>query len=156
MAKKSSAAAKEAAAAPKASAKGAGVKKTAVTKAATPKAETASKSGTPKAPVATAAKKAAAPKAAAPTAKKAAPKKAAGPKLSESQVGILKRIKDAGEAGYAIGQKVEERSITALSNHKLVKRGAKNKETGKHHYLLTKLGEKHTNSGEKTPANGGA
>ncbi|MDB5349260.1 MAG: hypothetical protein JWN86_507 [Planctomycetota bacterium] len=144
MAKKSSGTTKDAA--PKA--KKAAVKKTAVKAAAKPKAETASKSGTPKAAPA----KAAAPKAAT---KKAAPKKAAGPKLNERQVDFLNKIKAAGEAGYTMGLKAEERTLEALSTRKLVKRGAKNKETGKHPYSLTKLGEKHTGSaGTAAPAGG--
>ena len=144
MAKKSSGTTKDAATTKKAGKK-AGVKKTAVKKATKPKAETASKSGTPKA----APKKASAPKAAT---KKAAPKKAAGPKLTDRQVDFLKKIKEAPAPGFAMGQKAEERTLTALSERKLVKRGAKNKETGKHHYSLTKLGEKH--SGSSTPAGG--
>lgn len=151
MAKKSSDTTKDAATTKKAGAK-AGVKKTAVKKASAPKAETASKSGTPKATTKASATKAA-PKAAAT--KKAAPKKAAGPKLNDRQIDFLKKIKDAGEAGYAVGQKVEERTIEALGTRKLVKRGAKNKETGKHHYSLTKLGEKSLGTGgtpEKSPA----
>jgi hypothetical protein len=140
MAKKSSGGAKEAASTPKAGKKAA-VKKTAVKAAAKPKAETASKSGTPKA----AAKKAAPKAAAKTTTKKAAPKKAAGLKLSDLHVAFLKKIHGAGELGYAAG-KGEDRTIDALGNRKLVKRGKKNAATGKHHHHLTKLGEKHMGS----------
>ena len=148
MAKKSSESTKDAAGSAKAGTKKAGVKKTAVKAAPTKaKAETATKSGTPKA----AAKKAA-PKAAAT--KKAAPKKAA-PKLNDRQLELLKKVKDSGEVGYAVGQKVEQRTIDALKERKLLK-GAKNKETGKHHYQVTKAGEKHlggsSSAGTSTPS----
>jgi hypothetical protein len=116
-------------AAPKASAKKAAPKKAA--------AQTAAKTATPK-------KKAAAPKAAAPKAAAAAPKKKAAPlKLTDKQTEILKRIKDSGDNGYASAAKIEERTLEALKEKKLLKRGAKNKDTGKHHYTLTKTGEKH-------------
>ena len=152
MAKKSADTTKDAATATKAGAK-AGVKKTAVKKASKPKAETASKSGTPKA----SATKKSSPKAASPKAdaKKPAVKKAAGPKLNDRQVEFLKRIKDAGEPGYAVGPKIEQRTVDVLHGHKLLKRGAKNKETGQHHYMLTKLGEKHSGShGTSSPSTG--
>jgi hypothetical protein len=118
-------------AAPKASAKKAAPKKKAA-------AQTAAKTATPK-------KKAAAPKAAAPkAAAAAAPKKKAAPlKLTDKQTEILKRIKDSGDNGYASAAKIEERTLEALKEKKLLKRGAKNKDTGKHHYTLTKTGEKH-------------
>lgn len=116
------------------------------------KAETAAKSGTPKA----APKKAEAPKPAAADAKTkaagATPKKASI-KLNPKQTEILKKIHEAGETGYAVGQKVEERTIEVLKNHKLLKKGAKNKETGKQHYMLTKAGEKHLST---VPAGGTA
>jgi hypothetical protein len=152
MAKKSSGTTKDAATAPKAAVKKAAVKKTAVKKAAVkaapkPKAETASKSGTPKA----ATKTSAAPKAAT---KKAAPKKAAGPKLNERQVDFLKKVKAAGDAGFIVALQVEQRTIDALTERKLVKRGAKNKETGKYPYTLTKLGEKHAGAGPAPAASG--
>lgn len=143
MAKKSSDSTKDAAAktAPKAA-----VKKTAVKKTAAPKAETASKSGTPKAATkkaAPAAKTTAAPKAAAP--KKAAPKKSPAIKLSDNQAAMLNKIKAAPATGY-IAEKKEEKTIEALSNKKLVKKGAKDKATGKVPYSVTKAGEKHISS----------
>ncbi len=149
-AKKASGATKEAAAKPKASTKKAPVKKTAVKKAGGKvAAETAAKSGTPKA----AAKKAApaVKKAAVAAPKKAAPKKAAV-KLNDKQLEILKKVHAAGETGYPVGQKVEERTLEALITRKLLKKGAKNKETGKPHYMLTKTGEKHL----ATPAKEGS
>ncbi len=153
MAKKSSESTKDAAA--KTASPKAAVKKTAV-KTAAPKAETASKSGTPKAApkkAAPAAPKAAAPKAAAPKAaapKKPAPKKAPAIKLSESMVGILNKIKGA-PTGY-VAEKKEERTLESLATKKLIKKGAKDKATGKVPYSLTKLGEKHVATPEKSPA----
>jgi hypothetical protein len=95
-------------------------------------AETAAKPGTPKGK---------SPKSAAP--KGGAAKKGAAPiKLNDKQRELLGKVKEAGESGYAIGQKIEQRTINALQERKLIKRGAKNKETGNYHYLLTKLGEK--------------
>ena len=145
MAKKSSMA-KDAGATTKKAAPKAAVKKTAVKKAPKATAGTASKSGTPKASM-----KKAAPKAAAKSApKKAAPKKAAAPKLNDRQVEFLNRIQGTGEAGYAPG-KGEDKTITALATRKLVKKGKKNPETGKHHYTLSKAGEKHVGS-SSTPS----
>lgn len=154
MAKKSSGTTKEAAATTKAAPKKAAVKKTAVKKAAAPKAETASKTATPKAAPKKAAPKKAAVTPKATTTKKPAPKKAAGPKINEKQAEILKKVHAAGADGYAAGQKVEERTLEALSTRKLVKKGKKN-ATGKHPYLLTKLGEKHVGTAPaSTPTSG--
>ena len=100
--------------------------------------ETSAKSATPKA-----AKKAAAA-APAPAPKAAAPAKKAGEiKLNDRQREFLKKIKDAGEPGYLIGQKIEQRTIDALVDRKLLKKGPKHKESGSFHYVLTKAGEKH-------------
>jgi hypothetical protein len=97
-------------------------------------AETATKGGTPKG---ASPKQAAAPKAG------GAKKGAAVVKLNDKQRELLGKVKEAGETGYAIGQKIEQRTINALQERKLIKRGTKNKDTGNYHYLLTKLGEKH-------------
>jgi hypothetical protein len=86
-----------------------------------------------------------------PTAKGASAKKAPAVKLNERQRDFLKKIKDAGEAGYTIGQKAEQRTIDALIERKLVKRGAKNKETGQHSFSLTKSGEKHLAAAAPAP-----
>src|SRR3954453_19284281 len=80
-----------------------------------------------------------------------APKKAVPIKLNDQQRGFLKKIKDAGAAGYEVARKVEQRTIDALFERKLVKKGAKNKETGKQPYLLTKAGEKHLPAASPTP-----
>ena len=103
----------------------------------------APKAGAPKA----AAKKSAAPKAEA-SASAAAPKKKAGEvKLNDLQKDFLKKIHGAGEAGYRVGQKVEQRTIEALERRKLLKKGAKHKESGTFHYVLTKAGQKHLTTG---------
>ena len=133
----------------KSSATKSGTKKKAATKRSTPtkrgaSAETAAKSGTPKGTKGTKGTKAAAPKAA------GAAKKAAPIKLNDRQSELLRKVQGAGATGYTIGQKTEQRTIDALQERKLLKRGAKNKETGQHSYSLTKLGEKHIGAGGST------
>jgi len=80
-----------------------------------------------------------------------APKKAVPIKLNDRQREFLKKIKDAVAGGYDLARKVEQRTIDALVEWKLVKKGAKNKETGKQPYLLTKAGEKHLPTAPSTP-----
>jgi hypothetical protein len=80
------------------------------------------------------------------TAKKAAKPKAAPIKLSSSQHELLKKVHGAGEAGYSADKKVEERSLSALQEKKLVKKGAKDKATGKVPYSVTAAGRKHYES----------
>jgi hypothetical protein len=95
-----------------------------------------------------------------PAAKKSAPKKAASTgasktsksatatkkstsiKLNDRQREYLQKVKAAGETGYEVGPSYEQRTIDALMERKLVKRGAKDKSSGKHRYALTKAGEK--------------
>ena len=113
------------------------VKKTAVKKAPVKKVEAVVKKTAPKAAV-----KKSAPTAVKTTTKKPAPKKAA-PKLNDRQVEFLKKISGAGLDGYAPG-KGEDKTLLALSTRKLVKRGKKNPSTGKHHYMVTKAGQKHS------------
>ena len=79
-------------------------------------------------------------------------KTAATIKLNDRQRDFLKKISGAGEAGYQIGEKVEQRTIEALVERKLVKRGAKNKETGKHPYMLTKAGQKQLTTADSAPS----
>jgi hypothetical protein len=81
-----------------------------------------------------------------------ATKKAAPAKLNDRQRDFLKKIKDAGELGYAVGPKVEQRTIDALVDRRLAKRLAKDKVTGTHRYLLTKAGEKQLPPPAATPA----
>ena len=71
------------------------------------------------------------------------PKKAGEVKLNDRQRDFLKKIKEAAEPGYLVGQKIEQRTIEALVNRKLLKKGPKHKESGSFHYVLTKAGEKH-------------
>ncbi len=117
---------------------------------ATPSAapETAATAVTPEAAPETVAK-VAMPEAAPETVAKAATPRdgtkqttAAPVKLSTRQHEFLKKIHDAGAAGYEVGLKSEQRTIDALLTRQLVKRGTKNKETGKSRFLLTKAGEK--------------
>jgi len=136
-----------------ASAPKAAAKKTATSKGSTPKAgegatqsvasETSSnRSATPKG----ASKRAPAAATAATTG--AAKKKAAEVKLNDLQRDFLKKIHGAGEPGYRVGQKVEQRTIDALESRKLLKKGAKHKESGTYHYVLTKAGQKHLSAPE--------
>ena len=127
----------------KKTAKASSVAKTAAPKKAAPKQAAAAKAAAPK--------KSAAPKASAPkaAAAKAAPKSAAAPKkkaapvkLTDRQAELLKRVKDAGEAGYP-ASKAEGKGLESLQTKKLIKRGAKNKESGNYHYSVSKAGDKH-------------
>jgi hypothetical protein len=72
----------------------------------------------------------------------AAPKKSTAVKLNDRQREYLKKIGDAGVTGYEAGPSYEQRTIDALVDRKLVKRGAKDKQSGKHRFMLTKSGEK--------------
>ena len=74
---------------------------------------------------------------------KAAKAKAAPIKLTSSQTELLKKVHGAGEGGYSADKKIEERSLTALLERKLIKKGAKNKETGKVPHTLSTAGKKH-------------
>ncbi len=96
--------------------------------------DTASKASTPKpSPV----------DAKAPAAK-AAPKKVAAPvKLTDRQVDFLKQIYGAKDAGYLLEKKAEQRTIDALLDRKLIKKGAKDKTSGHFRYMVSKAGEKH-------------
>jgi hypothetical protein len=81
---------------------------------------------------------------------KASPKapagKAGAPKINDVQRDLLTRVHGAGEAGHSPA-KGEMRTMTALVTRKLVKRGAKNKDTGAYAYTLTKAGMKHVGTG---------
>jgi hypothetical protein len=115
--------------------------KKAVGKKSAAKKETAPKKSTPSAA------KSAAPKKAAP--KKAAP---APIKLTTTQTDMLKKIGESGEPGYKTGKKAEQRTIDALQERKLIKRGAKDKATGSYHYLVSNAGKKHLGSSPTTAA----
>lgn len=124
----------------KKSAKSSSAAKTAAPKKAAPKqAAAAPKAAAPK--KAAAAPAAPAAKAAAP--KSAAPKKKAAPvKLTDKQADLLKKVHGAGESGYP-ASKAEGKGLESLQTKKLVKRGAKNKESGNYHYSVSKAGAKH-------------
>ena len=72
-----------------------------------------------------------------------APKKSNTVKLNDRQRECLKKIKDAGLSGYECAVSTEQRTIEALVDRKLVKRGAKDKQSGKHRFTLTKTGASH-------------
>ena len=76
-------------------------------------------------------------------AKKAAPKAAAPIKLTERQKDFLKTIWEAKEQGFATAKKAELKTIDALLDRKLIKRGAKDKQSGGYRYQVSKAGEKH-------------
>lgn len=112
--------------------------------------------GEPKAKDAPAAKKAAGktvvakdappttkPAKAAPSAQPAAKKPAAPVKLSGAQSDLLAKIGAADAAGYLSTKKAEQRSIDALAERKLVKKGAKDKASGNFRYLISSAGKKH-------------
>jgi hypothetical protein len=109
--------------------------------------DTASKAETPKpAPAPAPASKAAAPKAAA-----AAPKKApVAIKLTDRQLDFLKQIHGASEDGYLLVKKAEQRTIEALLDRKLIKKGAKDKASGNYRYTVSKAGEKHLSTQHAT------
>jgi hypothetical protein len=100
----------------------------------------------PPAPTPEPAAKKAAPKKAAAAKKAAAPKKAAPAliKLSASQDELLKKIGGTAETGYSVAKKIEQRSVDALLEKKLIKKGAKDKATGLIKYHISSAGKKHT------------
>ena len=111
------------------------------------KKETAKTSEAPASPAKAAPKKAAAPKA---VIKSAAPKQAPAPKkqavaikLTPNQSDLLKKVHGAGEEGLPADTKGVAKSLEALKDKKLIKKGKKNKDTGHVHYHLSKAGEKH-------------
>jgi hypothetical protein len=107
--------------------------------ATTKKATTGKKAGAGARKVATKAKGVAKTTKAKATAKAApAPAKGTPAKLNDRQREFLQKVKDAGEAGYVVTRSVEQRTIDALSARKMLKKGAKNKTTGKIPYFLTK------------------
>ena len=92
------------------------------------------------------------PKAGTPkAAPKAAPKKAAAApvKLTDRQHDLLKTIHGAKESGYLAEKKAEAKTLEALANKKLIKKGAKDKTSGHTRYHVSKAGEKHI--GSSTP-----
>jgi hypothetical protein len=80
------------------------------------------------------------------------PRPAPAVKLTDGQREFLCKVKDAGAAGYTVARKTEQRTIDALLARKVLKKGAKNRETGLHSYLLSKAGEKHLPAAPPAPA----
>jgi hypothetical protein len=80
--------------------------------------------------------------------------KSAAVKLSTSQSELLKRVGGSGVMGYKYDKKAEQRSLDALVEKKLIKRGAKDKADAKHPYLLTNVGKKHIGSSSTSSAPG--
>lgn len=97
------------------------------------------KAAAPKATPETATKPKAAPKAAG--AKKTAAKKA-GIKVTDKQRELLQTVAGTGATGYTPASAAENRTLEALKEKKVVKSLAKNKETGKIPFAVTKAGEK--------------
>jgi hypothetical protein len=124
-------------------------KKVVTKKTASPKKATVAKTAGAKAPVAAATSpkvgtpKAAMPAPAATAAKKGASKGAAPIKLTDRQKDFLKTISATKEQGYTTTKKAEQKTIDALLDRKLIKRGAKDKTSGHYCYLVSKAGEKH-------------
>jgi hypothetical protein len=73
----------------------------------------------------------------------AAPRKPGPVKLNDRQRDFLTRIHGAGATGFEVARTADQRTVDALVDRKLVKKGAKNKATGKPTFLLTRAGEKH-------------
>ncbi len=83
--------------------------------------------------------------------KKAAPKKkAAAVKLSDKQVGLLKKVKDSGVSGM-LGTKADSKGLESLQTKKLIKRGTKDKASGHYRYSVSKTGEKHLSAPPPPP-----
>lgn len=97
----------------------------------------------------------AAPKSAAAAApKKSAPKKAAAAavKLTATQTELLGRVHGTPEPGFRTAKKGEQRSLDALRERKLIKRGSKHKESGDYHYQVSNAGKKHIETNPTAPA----
>ena len=125
------------------------VKKSAGSKGSASKAKTGVKKSAAKkaapAKSASAAKKSAAPKS-------AVKKKSAAPlKLTTSQSELLRKVGSAAEPGYRVEKKAEQRTLDALHERKLIKRGSKDKASGSYHYQISNAGKKHIGSSNPTP-----
>lgn len=78
--------------------------------------------------------------------KAAAKKGAEAPvKLTSTQGELLKKI-GGSEAGYLAEKKAEQRTIDALLERKLIKKGAKDKASGNVNYMISNAGKKHPGS----------
>jgi len=81
-----------------------------------------------------------------------APSKGVPAKLNDRQREFLQKVKDAGAAGYGVARSIEQRTIDALAGRKMLKKGARNKETGKTPYFLTKAAANHLPAAAAPPA----
>ena len=78
--------------------------------------------------------------------KAAAKKGAEAPvKLTPTQGELLKKI-GGSETGYLAEKKAEQRTIDALLERKLIKKGAKDKASGNVNYMISSAGKKHPSS----------
>ena len=57
------------------------------------------------------------------------------------------------EPGFLVGRKADQRTIDALMDRKLIKKGAKDRESGNFRYSVSKAGEKHLTSSPPTRLN---
>ena len=84
------------------------------------------------------------------TVKMAAPKKVAGPKLTDPQQNMLKKVvAHKGAEGYHPA-KIEHKVLETLLKHKLVKKGKKHPETKLFHYQVSTIGKKHLEMSAKS------
>jgi hypothetical protein len=121
------------------------------TKASAPKKAVAKKTAPKKSAVKKSAPKKAAKTTVGKAPKKAAPKKkAAAVKLSDKQVGLLKKVKDSGVDGL-LGSKADSKGLESLQTKKLIKRGTKDKASGHYRYSVSKTGEKHLSAPPPAP-----
>ena len=82
--------------------------------------------------------------------KKTSPKKVAGPKLTDPQQSMLKKvIAHEGSLGYHPA-KIEHKVLETLLKHKLVKKGKKHPETKLFHYQVSTIGKKHMEMSAKS------
>jgi hypothetical protein len=54
------------------------------------------------------------------------------------------------EPGFLVARKADQRTIDALMERKLIKKGAKDRESGNFRYSVSKAGEKHLTSSPPT------
>jgi hypothetical protein len=80
--------------------------------------------------------------------KNAPAKKTTGPKLTEAQHQLLKRVvANKSASGYHTANKPEHRILENLLKHKVIKKGAKHPKTNFFHYQVSTIGKKYLESG---------
>lgn len=99
------------------------------------RAATASKAGTPKA---------------SPLPRKVAPRKAPPIKLTGKELDLLRLVQQTKADGYLADKKADAKTLDALAGKKLIKRGAKDKASGRVRYLVSKAGAEQVASGAAT------